>query len=174
MRVILPSAALALLVAAGCRSRDIVRGVPDSTFVATIAELRRVPQLAPADSGRRQTLRDSIMRVHRVTREQLDAAARTLAERPSRAKSVWDAIDAKSGVSSANTTTTTTLVAPVPSAPVAATTAVPPGTLPPGAGVAAAAAHRPDSGVVPLPKTAIKMQSVGVNAAVPKKEPTKP
>lgn len=173
MRVILSAAALALLVAAGCRSRDLVRGVPDSTFVATIADLRRVPQLAPADSGRRQALRDSIMRAHRVTQDQLDAAARILAERPSRAKSVWDAIDAKSGVSSASTTTTTTLVAPVPVAPA---TTVPPGTLPPvpGAGIAATASHRPDSGAIALPKTAIRMQSVDVNAALPKKEPTKP
>lgn len=173
MRILLPALSFTLLISSGCRSREIVRGVPDSTFVSTIVALRRVPQMVPADSGRRLAVRDSILRAHGVSREQLDAAARVLAQRPSRAKSVWDAIDTKSGVSGTSATTSAAVAPSVQTVPATPPIAVPPAT-PIAGGLAATPGKHPDSGAIAQPRNAIKMDAVGVNAAVPKKSPVKP
>src|SRR2546430_6001129 len=84
---------LGILALTACASDDIVTGVSDSTFVRALSELRRVPTLAGDDSVRRVAMRDSILRRYRVTRSQLDKAARALAAAPSRAQPAWDAIE---------------------------------------------------------------------------------
>jgi hypothetical protein len=100
-----PRTAIALLfvsVSLGCRTHDIVSGVTDSTFVAAMADLRRV-QLAPGlDSARRSAMRDSVMRLRRVSSQQLEAAARRLAGQPDRAHDIWEAIDKRASPDTAN------------------------------------------------------------------------
>jgi hypothetical protein len=85
--------ALLLLAALGCRDDQLVSGISDSTFVRTLAELRRVPTLAAGDSTRARALRDSILRAQGVTATQLEQAARRLADAPNRAQRLWQEID---------------------------------------------------------------------------------
>jgi hypothetical protein len=61
----------------------------DSTFVAAMASLRRLPAGALGDSLSRQRARDSILKHYRVTPAQLESAATALAESPDRAAAVW-------------------------------------------------------------------------------------
>jgi hypothetical protein len=94
-RVIAAHAWLALALAAGCRSAEIVDGVSDSAFVATLAALRRVQSQSGLDSARRTVLRDSILQSRGLTAEALERAASALAESPSRAQRVWRAVERK-------------------------------------------------------------------------------
>jgi hypothetical protein len=89
------TAVLALLTLSfvGCRDDQLVSGINDSTFVRTVAELRRVPTLAGGDSVRARVLRDSILRAQGVTPGQLEQAARRLADAPNRAQRLWQEID---------------------------------------------------------------------------------
>ena len=85
---------LAFTFAGGCRSAEIVEGLSDSTYVATIAALRRVQQASP-DSVRRTRLRDSILQSRGLTAGELERAARVLADDPARAQRLWQAIEQK-------------------------------------------------------------------------------
>lgn len=84
----------ASLSLAGCRRASAPDlGIPDTTFVATMTELRR----AETDTSLDQTMRDStrrlILRRHRVTAKQLENAARTLAQTPTLASDLWRKIE---------------------------------------------------------------------------------
>jgi hypothetical protein len=92
-RAILHATMLAGLTAyAGCR-RAAPTGMSDSTFVATMADLRRIERDTTLNDSGRASARREALRTHRVTPGELERAARALAENPRRALTVWEAID---------------------------------------------------------------------------------
>lgn len=88
------SITLLLTVASGCgRTRVASLGMPDSTFVSTLNELRRIETDTSLDVTMRDSTRRMILRKHKVTSTQLEAAARILAESPARASDLWRQIE---------------------------------------------------------------------------------
>ena len=88
------SVMLCLTAAVGCRGeRAPSLGMPDSTFVSTLNELRRVETDTSLDVTMRDSTRRLILRRHKVTSEQLEKAARALAESPARASDLWRRIE---------------------------------------------------------------------------------
>ena len=86
--------ALILTSAFGCRqSRGGDLGIPDTTFVATLNELRRIETDTSLDVTMRDSTRRMILRRHKVTSAQLESAARILAESPARASDLWRQIE---------------------------------------------------------------------------------
>lgn len=85
------------LGAGGCQGRDIVPGVSDSTFVQTMAALRRVASDSMLGDSARAHRRDSVLRQHGVTAPQLERAARALADDPDRAESLFQAVNRANG-----------------------------------------------------------------------------
>ena len=77
---------------AGCERSQLATGVSDSTFVAVMAELKRVHDAPGVDSTRRAAQRDSILQRRGLTPAQLEAAAKRLAQNPARAQTVWQAV----------------------------------------------------------------------------------
>jgi hypothetical protein len=86
-------ALISIAAVIACRGNDIVRGVSDSTFVQTMADLRRLPTVIQGDTSFRVRMRDSILRVHGVTAPQIESAAARLANDPERAAELWNAIE---------------------------------------------------------------------------------
>ena len=84
----------------GCARGDIVPGVGDSAFVATMADLRRA-QGSTGDTVVLAAMRRRILQQRGLTVEQLDRAGRALANDPQRAADIFDAID-KRAVNIAN------------------------------------------------------------------------
>src|SRR5688572_21376308 len=84
---------VAVGTAAGCRRSQLASGVSDSTYVAVMADLKRVQNALGLDSTQRAARRDSILQGRGLTPAQLQAAARELAQNPSRAQTVWQAIE---------------------------------------------------------------------------------
>jgi hypothetical protein len=84
---------LFFLLAAACGRGKLAAGVSDSTFVATMAELNRAMGGSARDSAARSAARAAVLRKHGVTAEQLEDAARALADDPERAAAVWQAIE---------------------------------------------------------------------------------
>jgi hypothetical protein len=82
-----------LVVSAACRRGQPESSVSDSTFVAVMADLKRVNDAVGLDSAQRATRRDSILQSRGLTPARLDTAARALARNPTRAQTVWQAID---------------------------------------------------------------------------------
>lgn len=82
----------AVALAAGCRPapRD---GVTDSAFVAVLAQLKRVHNATGLDSAQRAAQRASILQKEGLTAEKLDSAAKRLAQNPTRAQTVWQAVE---------------------------------------------------------------------------------
>jgi hypothetical protein len=83
---------LALAAGTGCQRSRSTNGVNDSTFVAVLADLKRVQEAPGMDSGRRAVLRDSILQSRGLTPAQLEEAAKQLATNPTRAQTVWQAV----------------------------------------------------------------------------------
>ena len=77
---------------AGCRQRDIVPGVSDSLFVATMADLRRL-QVPVGDSAVLASRRRQVLQQRGLTSEQLERAGQALATDPDRAVALFQAID---------------------------------------------------------------------------------
>jgi hypothetical protein len=65
----------------------------DSAFVAVMAELKHVHEVAGLDSAERETRRAAVLERRGVTPAELDTAARELARNPTRAQTVWQAIE---------------------------------------------------------------------------------
>jgi len=85
---------LVVTSAAGCRQSSAPDlGMPDSTFVATLNELRRIETDASLDVTMRDSTRRMILRRHKVTSTELEKAARILAETPARASDLWRQIE---------------------------------------------------------------------------------
>ncbi|MEP7346912.1 MAG: hypothetical protein ABI877_16705 [Gemmatimonadaceae bacterium] len=80
---------LAIVAATGCRRHVLAQGVSDSTFVAAMAELRRMPARVMVDSASRMRARDSILKHYGLTVAQLEGAAAALATTPDRAAAIW-------------------------------------------------------------------------------------
>ena len=86
--------ALILISAIGCRqARAGDLGMPDSTFVATLNELRRVETDTSLDVTMRDSTRRMILRRHKVTSTQLEKGARILAQTPAHASDLWRQIE---------------------------------------------------------------------------------
>ena len=83
-------AALVTMVSA-CRSDPIFREMSDSTYVQTMAALRRLP--LNIDSVSRARQRDSVLRTFGVTAQELEAIAIRLSDDPARASVVFRAIE---------------------------------------------------------------------------------
>jgi hypothetical protein len=97
--------------ALGCRMGGDLAGLDESAFVVTMAELQVIARTPALDSIRRATARDSVLREHGVTAEQLERSARALAASPEHALEVWREIDRRaeeirSGASGEDTTKT--------------------------------------------------------------------
>jgi hypothetical protein len=92
VRRIAVAAALATL---SCRKHEIGAGVNDSTFVAAMASLRRLPPAAMLDSASRKRSRDSVLQHFHLTAAQMEQAATILARDPNRAAAIWSAIEKK-------------------------------------------------------------------------------
>ena len=82
-----------LVVSAACRRGQPASSISDSTFVAVMADLKRVHEDTGLDSAQRATRRDSILQSRGLTAARLDTAARVLARNPTRAQTVWQAIE---------------------------------------------------------------------------------
>lgn len=91
MRRFLHPAFLALLVVA-CNRGELVPGVRDTAFVATMADLRRA-EGTTLDSASRAAARRRILQQRGLTAEQLVRAARALARNPPRALTLWQEIE---------------------------------------------------------------------------------
>lgn len=76
----------------GCARGDIVPGVSDSAFVATMADLRRA-QGSTGDTVALAAMRRRILQQRGLTVEQLDRAGRALANDPQRAADLFEAVD---------------------------------------------------------------------------------
>jgi hypothetical protein len=84
---------LAMLCALlGCR-RGAKRELSDSTFVATMAQLRKIERDTTLDDSARSAARHLVLRSQHVTPEQLERTAGALADNPEHALAVWGAID---------------------------------------------------------------------------------
>ncbi len=82
---------------AGCGSAKAASlGMPDSTFVATLNELRRTDSDTSLDVTMRDSPRRLILRRHKVTSTQLESASRILAQSPARASDLWRQIESVS------------------------------------------------------------------------------
>src|SRR5688572_10739088 len=84
--------ALVLSGLVGCRQGEIVAGVTDSTFVATMTALTRINADSSLDSARRAVARDSLLQSRDLTAAMLERAARALANDPDRALALWQRI----------------------------------------------------------------------------------
>ena len=84
---------LLMLGVFGCNPRG--SRLDDSTFVTTIAELRRVHADTSVSEIDRASARTKVLQTRGLTPDELDLHARALAEDPARAVLVWQAIERK-------------------------------------------------------------------------------
>ncbi|MFL5577096.1 MAG: hypothetical protein ACJ79S_14130 [Gemmatimonadaceae bacterium] len=76
-----------------CGGHEIADGVTDSTFVATMAELRRVDAKVALDSAAKASQRAAVLQRRGLTAAQLEHAAGALADDPERAGVLFARID---------------------------------------------------------------------------------
>ena len=81
--------ALVLSGGGACRQGEIVAGVSDSAFVATMTALTRINQEGAGDSTSRAAARDSVLQSRGLTRDDMERAARALEDDPERAAELW-------------------------------------------------------------------------------------
>lgn len=79
----------------GCNGRGSSAGLDDSTFVATMAELRRVHGDSAISAPQRDSARLKVLQARGLTPAELDRHARVLADDPERAVLVWQALERK-------------------------------------------------------------------------------
>jgi hypothetical protein len=77
----------------GCHPRG--SRLDDSTFVTTIAELRKVHADTSVSEADRAAARAKVLQTRGLTPAELDSHARALAKDPERAVLVWQAIERK-------------------------------------------------------------------------------
>ena len=86
--------ALIVTLSSGCGNSSAPSlGMPDSTFVATLSELRRVATDSTLDVTMADSTRRLILRRHKVTSAKLETAARILAQSPTRASDLWRQVE---------------------------------------------------------------------------------
>src|SRR5688500_18341869 len=81
--------ALILSGVLACRQGDIVDGVSDSTYVATMAALTRINQAATRDRVSKAAARASVLQARDLTLDDMERVARALEDDPERAKALW-------------------------------------------------------------------------------------
>jgi hypothetical protein len=81
--------ALILSGMVACRPGEIVAGVSDSTFVATMIALTRINQDVARDSASRAAARDSVLQSRDLAADDIERAARALEDDPERAMALW-------------------------------------------------------------------------------------
>lgn len=86
-------AALAVVALAACARAGDSPSARDSSFVATMIELRALPSAPPEPPGRDRAARQAVLRRRGTTPAELEALARELARDPTRATAVWRKID---------------------------------------------------------------------------------
>ena len=84
--------ALILSGVMACRQGDIVDGVSDSTYVATMTALTRINEDATRDSAGKAAARDSVLQARDLTLDDMERVARALEDDPARAKALWSRI----------------------------------------------------------------------------------
>ena len=86
--------AIVLVMAlSACERGESPTGMSDSTFVATMAELRKIQEDPTLDSAAQAAARTHVLQSRGLTPEELERAARSLADDPARAAEVVQAID---------------------------------------------------------------------------------
>lgn len=79
-----------IAVAAACPDRSAAR---DTTFVAVAGELLRIYSNPNLDSAARDSARTQVLQGRGLTPADFERMARDLAEDPTRARKVWEAVD---------------------------------------------------------------------------------
>lgn len=77
----------------GCNREGGGAGLDDSTFVATVAELRRVHGDSAISAVQRDSARAKVLQTRGLTPDELDGYAKALTEDPERAVLLWQAIE---------------------------------------------------------------------------------
>ena len=81
--------ALVLSTLLACGSGDIVDGISDSTYVATMTALTRINEDHGRDSASKAAARDSVLQARDLTLDDIERAARALEDDPERAMELW-------------------------------------------------------------------------------------
>ena len=76
-----------------CKRGESPTGMSDSTFVATMAELRKIQEDPTLDSAAQAAARTRVLQSRGLTPRELERAARSLAADPAHAAEVVQAID---------------------------------------------------------------------------------
>ena len=79
----------------GCRRGAGAPDVTDSTFVAAVAQLRRITFDSTLDSAGKAAARRGVFAKYKATPAELERTARAMARDPDRAVAIWRAIDAR-------------------------------------------------------------------------------
>ena len=86
--------AIVLVMAlSGCKRDESPTGMSDSTFVATMAELRKIQEDPILDSAAQAAARTRVLQSRGLTPRELERAARALADDPEHAAEIVQAID---------------------------------------------------------------------------------
>lgn len=110
---IVVTAALLIALASGCgNAKAPSLGMPDTTFVSTLNELRRVDTDTSLDATMRDSTRRLILRRHKVTSAQLENASRILAQSPARASDLWRQVESVQRAAPRKPSTTVPTAAP--------------------------------------------------------------
>jgi len=98
---LLPFSMMVLVALTACRGSSDLNGVSETKFVAVMAALKQVRDKPGLDSSRRAKSRDSILQKEGLTPAQLEGAALQLAQNPTRAQTVWEAVERRANDTSA-------------------------------------------------------------------------
>ena len=98
---LVPAVLVVLSSLGGCRESRDLSGIPETRFVAVMADLKRVHDANGVDSARRAFQRDSILQSRGLTAARLREAAEELAENPARAQTIWQAIQRRANATNA-------------------------------------------------------------------------
>ena len=82
-----------VMTLAACKGGESSTGMSDSTFVATMAELQKIQEDPLLDSAAQAAARTRVLQSRGLTPEELERAARALADDPAHAAEVVQAID---------------------------------------------------------------------------------
>jgi hypothetical protein len=94
---------LAAASLAACSRDTPSSSLSDTTFVAVMAELKRLHEAVGIDSATREARRAEILKNRGLTPERLDTAARALGANPTKAQAVWQAIERRAAETEADT-----------------------------------------------------------------------
>jgi hypothetical protein len=103
---------VALAAVTGCQRSRSASGVSDATFVAVMADLKRVQEAPGLNASQKAARRDSVLQSRGLTPAQLEQAARELAQNPTRAQTVWQAVQRRAADTAAKA-----VAPPAPAAP---------------------------------------------------------